>query len=70
MFSNIFYDAKAHIQGSKDFPGIDGYVYFNETKDGILMTAKINGLPYSNEKCKIGSFFGFHIHERNIMHRK
>lgn len=31
-------------------------------KNGIMLTAKINGLPQSKDKCK-GRFFGFHIHE-------
>lgn len=30
--------------------------------NGVLVTAKINGLPQSNTNCT-GRFFGFHIHE-------
>ena len=37
-------------------------VYLKETKDGVLITAKIHGLPRSNSSCS-GRFFGFHIHE-------
>lgn len=62
MLSNIFYDAKAHIKGGKLYPKINGFVTFNETKNGVLVTAKINGLPQSKNKCT-GRFFGFHIHE-------
>lgn len=62
MLSTIFYDAKAHIKGGKKYPLIDGIVTFNETKNGVLVTAKVNGLPQSMDKCK-GRFFGFHIHE-------
>ncbi len=62
MLSNLFYDAKAHIKGGKKYPQIDGIVTFKETKDGVLVTAKINGLPQSKDKCT-GRFFGFHIHE-------
>ena len=62
MLSNIFYNAKAHIKGGKKYPNIDGIVTFKETKDGVLVTAKINGLPQSKDHCK-GRFFGFHIHE-------
>lgn len=62
MLTNIFYNAKAHIKGGKKYPKIDGTVTFKETKDGILITAKINGLPQSKDKCS-GRFFGFHIHE-------
>ncbi len=69
MFSNIFKVAKCHINGSKKYPKIDGVVTFRETKNGILLTAKINGLPQSKNHCK-GRFFGFHIHERYFLHRK
>lgn len=58
----FFYDAKAHIKGGKDYPNIDGTVTFKETKNGVLVTAKINGLPQSENSCT-GRFFGFHIHE-------
>ena len=58
----FFYDAKAHIKGGKNYPNIDGTVTFKETKNGILVTAKINGLPQSENSCT-GRFFGFHIHD-------
>lgn len=61
MLKPIFYNAKAIIKGGKEYPKISGTVYFKETKDGVLLTAKIDGLPQSKEHCK-GSFFGFHIH--------
>lgn len=64
MFTNIFNSAKAHIKGGKKYPKIDGIVTFKETKNGILMTAKINGLPQKIGNCT-GRFFGFHIHEGN-----
>lgn len=66
MFLNIFNSAKAHIKGGKKYPKINGIVTFKESKDGIILTAKINGLPRSTTKCT-GRFFGFHIHERNFM---
>lgn len=62
MFTNIFSSAKAHIKGGKKYPKIEGTVTFKEIKNGVLVTAKINGLPQSNNNC-IGRFFGFHIHE-------
>lgn len=62
MFTNIFYDAKANIKGGKKYPNINGIVTFKETRDGVLVTARIDGLPQSKDKCK-GRFFGFHIHE-------
>lgn len=69
MFLNIFNMAKANIKGGKKFPKINGVVTFKEVKDGILLTAKINGLPQSKD-CGKGRFFGFHIHERNFLYRK
>ena len=62
MFTNIFNTAKANIKGGKKYPKIDGTVNFRETKNGVIVTAKINNLPQSKDKCK-GRFFGFHIHE-------
>lgn len=62
MYEPIFYNAKADIKGGKKYPNINGEVFFKETKLGILITVKINGLPTSNTNCK-GRFFGFHIHE-------
>ncbi|MCI8519478.1 MAG: superoxide dismutase family protein [Clostridia bacterium] len=58
----FFYNAKANIKGGKKYPNINGAVTFKEVKDGILVTAKINGLPQSKNNCK-GRFFGFHIHQ-------
>ena len=55
-------EAHSHIKGGKQYPSIDGTVDFKETKDGVLLTAKIHGLPKSTNRCK-GRFFGFHIHE-------
>ena len=62
MFTNTLNKATAHIKGGKKYPRIDGIVTFKETKNGVLLTAKINNLPQSNKACK-GNFFGFHIHE-------
>lgn len=52
MFFNNFRAAKAHIKGGKEFPKIDGIVTFKEAQDGVLMTAKIKGLPKSKNHCK------------------
>ena len=62
MFSSLFYDAKAVIKGSKDYPDLKGIVYFKQTAKGVMVTAKIDGLPQAKGKCN-GRFFGFHIHE-------
>ncbi len=64
MISYFFNTAKAHIKGGKKYPKIDGTVTFKGTKEGVLVTAKIKGLPQSFNKCT-GKFFGFHIHEGN-----
>lgn len=63
----FLYNAKAIIKGGKNYPEINGTVYFKETKNGVIVTAKINGLPKSKDKCT-GRFFGFHIHDRRILH--
>lgn len=62
MLSNILYDSKAIIKGGRKYPNIKGVVYFKETRNGVLVSARINGLPQSKDKCT-GRFFGFHIHE-------
>jgi len=69
MFLSVFYNAKATVKGVKDYPNIKGEIFFSETKNGVIMTAKIRGLPQSDNNCT-GKFFGFHIHERNILYRK
>lgn len=64
MLTNIFNIAKAHIKGGKKYPKINGIVTFKERNDGVLITAKVSGLPQSKDHC-VGRFFGFHIHEGN-----
>lgn len=65
----LFNIAKANIKGGKKFPKINGTITFKEVINGVLLTAKINGLPQSKDRCK-GRFFGFHIHERIFLYRK
>ena len=62
MLLNLLYNDKANIKGGKLYPKINGIVTFKEAKNGILLTAKISGLPTSKDSCT-GKFFGFHIHE-------
>ena len=52
MFFNIYENAKAHIKGGKEFPKINGLVTFKETANGVLLTAKVHGLPQSKTHCK------------------
>lgn len=56
--------ASAKIKGSNKYPNLYGKVSFKQLKDGVLVTAEINGLPYEEDSCKSG-IFGFHIHEGN-----
>ena len=56
MFTNIFNIAKANIKGGKKYPKINGAVTFREVKNGVLVTAKVNGLPQSSDSCT-GRFF-------------
>jgi len=51
MFSKVFKGAIAYIKGGDEFPNINGIVYFKQTKNGILLTTKINGLPTSKTNC-------------------
>ena len=69
MFHSIFNQARANIKGGKEYPNLKGTVSFKETKEGVLVTAKINGLPRSTTNCK-GKFFGFHIHSRKFLYWK
>ena len=69
MFLSVFYNAKSNIKGGRDYPEINGNVYFDKTKNGVVMTAKISGLPQSENNCT-GRFFGFHIHERIFLYWK
>lgn len=52
MFFNRFKEARANITGGKVFPKINGTVTFKEVSNGIILTAKIHGLPKSNSNCK------------------
>lgn len=58
MNRNLF--AAAHIRGSADYPCIKGSVSFRQTNCGVMVTARIYGLPKQNN-CSFG-VFGFHIH--------
>lgn len=50
--------AKAIIRGSDEYPKIRGEIIFRQVKDGVLVTARITGLPTTKS-----GFYGFHIHE-------
>jgi len=54
----------AIIRGSRDYPQINGTVWFYQLSKGTLVIAEINGLPKNNSPCN-NPIFAFHIHEGN-----
>ncbi len=54
-------DAYAHILGHSGYPQLNGTVTFRQTDNGVLVTARVFGLP-DQQACSSG-VFGFHIHE-------
>ncbi len=63
-FANILTqkpDLCAKIKGSRAYPAIKGTVKFYKTNLGIIVSAKISGLPIPRDKCK-SPVFAFHIH--------
>lgn len=53
--------AFAKIKGSKDYPRINGIVYFYKVQTGVLVSIQLNGLPVSDDVCK-KPIFAVHIH--------
>ena len=58
------YEAKADIIGGRKYSNIKGNVYFENYKNGVLVTIEVMGLPIIKGRCS-GGVFGFHIHEGN-----
>lgn len=54
-------NAIAKMYGGEKYPSLHGIVTFKQTKDGVLVTAEIYGLPTSKETCS-NKTFGFHVH--------
>lgn len=52
------HNAVAHIRGGEQALGIRGTVHFCQQRNGVLVCARIRGLPDT-----ASGFFGFHIHE-------
>lgn len=53
--------AVASIAGSENYSSILGSVQFYQSNDGVVVLAKISGLPKSENPCQ-SQIFGFHIH--------
>lgn len=53
--------AAAIVAGSGKYPDIHGIVRFYTMKNGTLVYADVNGLPYAGNRCS-QEIFGFHIH--------
>lgn len=56
-------DAKAEIKGSGAYPDIIGKANFYQTKDGVLLSVEVAGLPAGGNQPCAGGIYGFHIHE-------
>ena len=53
--------AEARVQGSAQFPKLNGVVRFYQTMRGVLVLAEVAGLPDGTERCE-NPVLGFHIH--------
>lgn len=63
--NTLLYDmpaAYASIQGSPQYPQLQGIVRFYPVVDGVLVNTELYGLPVENPICS-NHIFGFHIHE-------
>lgn len=49
----------ANINGSSQYPELQGKVIFTEVYGGTMVTVMVKGLPENGN----GNFYGFHIHE-------
>ncbi|WP_411675736.1 superoxide dismutase family protein [Caproicibacter sp.] len=55
-------NARAMMNGSRDYPDLHGFVSFYQTSDGVFLIAQIHGLPTGTQACS-PDIYGFHIHE-------
>ena len=56
--------AIAEINGSPDYPDINGVMQFYQTTSGVIVAARITGLPKSDSECS-KPIFAVHIHSGN-----
>ena len=54
-------DARAAVKGSSEYPAVSGAVLFYQASGGVLVAARMQGLPEGPEPCA-PNVFGFHIH--------
>lgn len=61
--NNIFRKAHAvaKIKGSPKHPDLNGIAGFSQTKDGVLVSVFVKGLPKADNMCK-KPIFAIHIH--------
>jgi len=53
--------AIANIRGSREYPAINGTVYFYQTQYGVVVISSISGLPAGRGGCD-DRIFAMHIH--------
>lgn len=54
--------AFANVRGNASHADLMGMVRFYQTEQGVLVVAKVTGLPQAQGDCA-ANIFGFHIHE-------
>lgn len=59
-------ESYAFVYGSKDYPDINGAVYFYPLWNGTLVVADVSGLPFNMDASCADRIFGFHIHEGSL----
>ena len=53
--------AIAQVNGSPDYPDINGVVQFYESNTGVIVAARVTGLPKGDCEC-LKPIFAIHIH--------
>lgn len=57
--------AQAMVAGGPGHQNLKGKVSFYPVKNGVVLTARVEGLPQGTEHCA-SNIFGFHIHEGSV----
>jgi len=53
--------AMANVRGSREYPAINGTVYFYQTQFGVMVMSSVLGLPAGSGNCD-DRIFAMHIH--------